>query len=136
MIYAYRKGSFAFSSQLFAVRYILFMLCHKSIKRVSSVSPLADYEYDFYGFDYRNGGCGNVATGGVNVGYSPEPFYEDYYRTFEGGGEYFYEYAPTTGMNLSPVANGGLPRGVRSNANAVGDSLFLFLYFSNFVYLV
>lgn len=79
-----------------------------------------DYDYDYYGFDYRNGGCGNVPTGGVSVGYSPETFYDDYYRTFEGGGEYLYEYAPATSMNLSPVANGGLQRGVRSSTNAVG----------------
>lgn len=65
-----------------------------------------------------------MPTGGVSVGYSPETFYDDYYRTFEGGGEYLYEYAPATSMNLSPsVANGGgLQRGVRSSTNAVGLS--------------
>lgn len=94
------------------------------------VFAILDYEYDFYGYDYRNNnnnnnnnvgcGVGNVPTGGVSVGYSPETFYDDYYRTFEGGGEYLYEYAPATSMNLSPVASGGLQRGVRSSTNAVG----------------
>lgn len=61
----------------------------------------ADYEYDYYGYaDYR----GSYAA--------EAPFYEDFYRSYDGGGEYYYEYAPNAG--------GCLSNGVNGAANGVG----------------
>lgn len=108
---------------------------HPPIHPPNDFSLAADYEYDFYGYaDYHGG-------------YAAEPpFYEDFYRSYEGGGEYFYEYTPGSGagVGLSPStvaaataaaaaatgnlvvdcggvgASAALQRSSRPNANAVG----------------
>lgn len=63
-----------------------------------------DYDYDCYGYsDYRGG-------------YS-EPYYEDYYRSFEG--EYFFDFAPNNVVAPTVAASASSQRLGRTN-NAVG----------------